>query len=118
MFSRENTKLTIVAAVCLTAALVAPATAAVYDAVNADKVDGKHAVSAGATVANRKGKLVATDPLTGLPNNIIDTAPNAVNATNAVNAVNAANATNAANAANAAQTPSAPLLPSKLPSPN
>lgn len=45
---------------------------AAYDANNAHKVDGKHAVSSGASVNNRKGKLVATDPDTGrLPNNII-----------------------------------------------
>ena len=51
---------------------------AAYDAVNADKVDGKHAVGAGASITNRKGKLVATSPLTGkLPNNIIDKALNA-----------------------------------------
>ena len=51
---------------------------AAYDAINADKVDGKHAVGAGSTVANRKGKLVATSPTTGqLPNNIIAKAPDA-----------------------------------------
>jgi hypothetical protein len=48
-----------------------PVTAAVFDAVNADKVDGKHAVGAGATVAKRKGKLVATNSSGRLPNNII-----------------------------------------------
>lgn len=48
-----------------------------YDARNADRVDGKHAVSAGTSIANRKGKLVATDPHTGrLPSNIITIAPN------------------------------------------
>lgn len=47
-----------------------------YDAKNADKVDGKHAVSAGATVAQRKGKLVATNPKTGrLPHNIVAISP-------------------------------------------
>lgn len=51
---------------------------AVYDAVNADKVDGKHAVSSGASIAVRKGKLVATNTQTGqLPNNIIAKAPDA-----------------------------------------
>ena len=45
---------------------------------NADKVDGKHAVGAGAPLAKRKGKLVATSPRTGrLPNGIIAKAPNA-----------------------------------------
>lgn len=52
--------------------------AATYDAANADKVDGKHAVHAGATVNKRKGKLVATSSTTGrLPNDIIRRAPNA-----------------------------------------
>ncbi len=52
--------------------------AATYDATNADKVDGKHAVNADATVTARKGKLVATSPTTGrLPNNIIAKAPDA-----------------------------------------
>lgn len=50
---------------------------AAYDAVNADKVDGKHAVGAGATISGRAGKLVATDAEGRLPNNIIATAPNA-----------------------------------------
>jgi hypothetical protein len=45
---------------------------------NADRVDGKHAVSAAATVNRRKGKLVATSRTTGrLPNNIIAKAPDA-----------------------------------------
>jgi hypothetical protein len=45
---------------------------------NSDKVDGKHAVGAGATVNKRKGKLVATKATTGrLPNNIIAKAPDA-----------------------------------------
>jgi hypothetical protein len=66
---------TIVTAVIVSGIFVAGPTVAqaAYDAVNADKVDGKHAVGAGSTVANRKGKLVATSPTTGrLPNNIID----------------------------------------------
>lgn len=47
-------------------------------AKNADKVDGKHAVSASASSARRKGKLVATSPKTAkLPNNIIAKAPDA-----------------------------------------
>jgi hypothetical protein len=33
---------------------------AVFDAENADKVDGRHAVSAGASPRQRAGKLVAT----------------------------------------------------------
>jgi hypothetical protein len=50
----------------------------VYYAVNADKVDGKHAAAAGASISQRKGKLVATSGTSGrLPNNIIATAPNA-----------------------------------------
>ncbi len=47
-----------------------------YDATNAHKVDGKHAVSSGASVKARKGKLVATNPKTGqLPFNIIAKSP-------------------------------------------
>lgn len=42
--------------------------------VNADKVDGKHAVGAGASVEARAGKLVATNKKGTLPNNIISTA--------------------------------------------
>jgi hypothetical protein len=45
---------------------------------NADKVDNKHAVGAGATLDARKGKLVATSPTTGyLPDNIIQKAGDA-----------------------------------------
>lgn len=81
MFTRENLKLGIVAAFCLAVGLSAPAigsAALVAFAENADKVDGKHAVGAPATVTQRKGKLVATDATTGrLPNNIIARAPNA-----------------------------------------
>ena len=69
---------TIVISVVTTSVVVAvPATAAVI-AANSDKVDGKHAVSAGATVAQRKGKLVATNATTGrLPNNLIAKASDA-----------------------------------------
>jgi hypothetical protein len=51
--------------------------AMVYDSMNAHKVDGKHAVAAGASLAQRGGKLVATDTAGRLPNNIIKKAPNA-----------------------------------------
>ena len=44
---------------------------------NADKVDGKHAVGANATVAARAGKLVATNSSGYLPNNIVLKAANA-----------------------------------------
>lgn len=47
-----------------------------FDAKNADKVDGKHAVGARVDVSKRKGKLVATDPKTGkLPRNIVAISP-------------------------------------------
>lgn len=76
--SRENLKLLIVATVCLAAGWTGPAVAAVTFAQNSDKVDGKHAVGAGATTTQRKGKLVATSPTTGrLPNNIVAVAPDA-----------------------------------------
>lgn len=64
----------------VTAAVTAggPALArAAYDAVNTDKVDGKHAVGAAATRSARAGKLVATNRAGRLPNNIIAKAPNA-----------------------------------------
>ncbi len=54
-----------------------PVAAAVYDAVNADKVDGRHAVASWTTAADRAGKLVATNAYGRLPNDIIATAPNA-----------------------------------------
>lgn len=79
MFSRENVKLLAVATVCILVSVAGPVTArAAYDAMNAHKVDGKHAVGAGASVTQRKGKLVATSGTTGrLPNNIIAVAPDA-----------------------------------------
>ncbi len=43
----------------------------VYDAVNAHKVDGKHAVGAGTSPTRRAGKLVATNSKGRLPDNII-----------------------------------------------
>lgn len=49
--------------------------AAVAEAINADTVDGKHAVGAGASVSSRAGKLVATNGNGTLPNNIIVKAP-------------------------------------------
>ena len=49
---------------------------AAFDSVNSDKVDGRHAVGAGAGTAQRKGKLVAANDRTGrLPNDIIRKAP-------------------------------------------
>jgi hypothetical protein len=74
---RQHVTIMIVAALGVMIGSVGPSVArAAYDAVNADKVDGKHAVGAGATVTQRKGKLVATSPTTGrLPNNIIAKAP-------------------------------------------
>lgn len=80
-FLRRNTGLIAVAVLSLTVGLGAPA---VGDGVrhalfahNSDKVDGKHAVGAGTSVAGRAGKLVATGSTGRLPNNIISKAPNA-----------------------------------------
>lgn len=80
--SRENAKLVIVAVFCLVVGLSAPAVSAtVQHALYADKagkVDGRDAVGAGASVTQRRGKLVATNPTTGrLPDNIIAKAPDA-----------------------------------------
>jgi hypothetical protein len=69
---------TAAATVLVLAGAPAIGAAVVRYARNAGKVDGKHAVSSGATRAKRKGKLVATSRRTGrLPNNIIAKAPNA-----------------------------------------
>lgn len=48
-----------------------PALAGAVFATNSDKVDGKHAVSASASIAKRRGKLVATDRRGYLPNTLI-----------------------------------------------
>lgn len=80
MFQRLKKQLPILVAALIsgTAVAVGPAIAqAAYDAVNADKVDGRHAVGAGASVQQRKNKLVATSKRGRLPNNIIAKAPNA-----------------------------------------
>ncbi len=50
---------------------------AAQQVVNADKVDGKHAVSAGASAKKRANKLVATDKRGHLPDDIIVKAPDA-----------------------------------------
>lgn len=57
--------------VFVTTALAAGPAMAAYDALNSDAVDGKDAVSAGAKIAKRAGKLVATDSHGYLPNNIV-----------------------------------------------
>jgi hypothetical protein len=49
----------------------APVAAAAYDAMNARKVDGLDAVSAGLSRQNRAGKLVATNANGYLPGNIV-----------------------------------------------
>ena len=72
----------VVLSIVLTLSLASGPTlaAVVFDAENArnaDKVDGRHAVGAGATRADRAGRLVATDSEGRLPNNIILKAPDA-----------------------------------------
>ena len=63
---------TTLVAVVAASVVAGPSAAAAAYVANADKVDGKHAVGSGASVAKRKGELVATNPITGLlPNNII-----------------------------------------------
>ena len=75
---RRNLLIVITASVVSLVWVAGPTVAqAAYDAVNADKVDGKHAVSAGAAPGARAGKLVATDGNGRLPNNIIAKAPDA-----------------------------------------
>lgn len=80
MRERVRSSIPILLAAVLASALTAGApavAAAVYDAVNADKVDGRHAVGAAATLSERAGKLVATGSTGRLPNNIIVKAPDA-----------------------------------------
>lgn len=73
---RRQAPIVITAVVTATVFAVGPTVAqAAFDAVNSDKVDGKHAVGAGASAATRAGKLVATDGSGRLPNNIISKAP-------------------------------------------
>ena len=75
MKSLLRTHLTTILVAMVTAAITAggPAIAATIAdyAKNSDKVDGQHAVGAGASVAERAGKLVATNSDGRLPNNII-----------------------------------------------
>ncbi|HSV39622.1 MAG TPA: hypothetical protein VLI04_12775 [Nocardioidaceae bacterium] len=76
--TRENLKLVGVAVFCLTVGLAGPSVAgAVQKGLNADQVDGKHAVGAKAPVAKRKNKLVATNKQGYLPDNIIKRARDA-----------------------------------------
>lgn len=78
MLTRLRSHLPIIVTALVVGTLTAggPAAAqAAFDALNAHKVDGKHAVSATASVANRAGKLVATNGGGRLPNNIITKAP-------------------------------------------
>ncbi len=78
---RHLSTVTVAASTALVTALVvaggpALATTVVDFAKNAGAVNGKKAVAANASVAQRKGKLVATGGLSGqLPNNIIARAP-------------------------------------------
>ena len=53
-------------------ASVSPAS---VSSINAHRVDGKHAVGAGASRANRAGKLVATNAQGYLPSNILNPRP-------------------------------------------
>ena len=81
-FVRRHRATMMVALVAATVTAAAPAVGHGVEhalfAHDADRVDGKHAVGWGATVDDRKGKLVATNATTGqLPNNIIAKAPDA-----------------------------------------
>lgn len=80
---RPHVPLLVFAVVVGVVAYGGPVTArAVYDAMNARKVDGKMAVSAGSSPSQRSGKLVATDRHGRLPNNIIAKAPNSAKLNN------------------------------------
>ncbi len=77
--SRENLGRDVrTAAVALLVSVLAMASPSVAAKIkNADKVDGKDAVGAAASVKQRKGKLVATNRKGYLPDNIIRSARNA-----------------------------------------
>ena len=74
---RKNLHVLVIALVVGMVVAAGPVTAAIYDAMNAHKVDGKHAVGAGASSSRRADNLVATDSSGRLPNNIIRKAPDA-----------------------------------------
>ena len=74
---RRHLPIVLTAVVTATVFAAGPTVArAAFDAVNSDRVDGKHAVSAGASASDRAGKLVATNKGGRLPNDIIAKAPN------------------------------------------
>lgn len=74
---RESWRTALVALVALAVGVTAPAAArSVVDfARNADRVDGRHAVGARASLTERRNKLVSTNKKGYLPNNIIRRAP-------------------------------------------
>ena len=79
-FVRRHANTFAVAFVTAAVTAGAPAIAATIAdyARDSDKVDGRHAVGARTSIAERKGRLVATNADTGqLPNNIIARAPDA-----------------------------------------
>lgn len=78
-FLRRHLSTMLVAFITAAVTAAGPAIAATIAdyARNSDKVDGKHAVGAGASPASRSGKLVATGSNGRLPNNIIARAPDA-----------------------------------------
>lgn len=81
MNRRRLVHLGLTAALVLAVGLTAPAAGddlrRAFDAKNAHKVDGRHAVGAGSSVAARRNKLVATNGQGRLPNNIIAKASDA-----------------------------------------
>lgn len=71
---KRDLRTVVISAVTASVFVGVPATAAII-ATNSDKVDGKHAVGANATKEQRAKKLVATDKLGLLPNDILAQAP-------------------------------------------
>lgn len=74
VISRENAKLLVVGVACLTVAWAGPAVAHGVHAAfahDADRVDGKHAVSSGASRTQAQGKLVAHDSQGRLPERFV-----------------------------------------------
>lgn len=85
MLRRHSVIIAVIATAVVTAS--GPAVGrAVYDAVNADKVDGVHATTYQSKASARANKLVATNANGRLPNNIITKAPAAGTADRAATA--------------------------------
>lgn len=76
-WSRNGTTMLVAMVTAAVTAAGPTLAASVTEGLNADQVDGRHAVGPGTSPATRAGKLVATNSQGYLPNNIITKAPDA-----------------------------------------